>query len=283
MTIGFIGLGKMGAAMAPHLVEAGYSVIGHDIVKPPTLPAELVFASDLASVANCKIVITMLPDGDIVEGVIKTLWTMGCKAKFIDMSSSHPDVSLRLYLALKADNISFIDAPVSGGVGRAQNACLQIMAGGDAEEVAQLEPTLSYMGSVTYLGPAGCGHAMKALNNYVSAAGLIASFEALAVARDLGIAPERFLEVINSSTGRNNTTESKIERYVLSENFDSGFALKLMAKDVAIASSISAASGTYGPVTDAVRQFLEAGLASLGDEADHTELYLKVANHQVGR
>ena len=77
MTIGFIGLGKMGAAMAPHLVEAGYSVIGHDIVKPPALPAELVFASDLASVANCKIVITMLPDGDIVEGVIKTLCTMG--------------------------------------------------------------------------------------------------------------------------------------------------------------------------------------------------------------
>lgn len=282
MTIGFIGLGKMGAAMAQHLVEAGYSVIGHDIVKPPALPAELVFASDLASVANCKIVITMLPDGDIVEGVIKTLCTMGCKAKFIDMSSSHPDVSLRLYLALKADNISFIDAPVSGGVGRAQNACLQIMAGGDAKEVAQLEPTLSSMGSVIYLGPAGCGHAMKALNNYVSAAGLIASFEALAVARDLGIAPERFLEVINSSTGRNNTTESKIERYVSSETFDSGFALKLMAKDVAIASSISAASGANGPVTAAVRQFLETGLASLGDEADHTELYLKVANHQVG-
>ena len=95
MTIGFIGLGKMGAAMAPHLVEAGYKVIGHDIVKPPALPAELVFASDLASVAHCNIIITMLPDGDIVEDVIKTLCKMGCKAHFIDMSSSNPDLSLR--------------------------------------------------------------------------------------------------------------------------------------------------------------------------------------------
>ena len=116
----------------------------------------------------------------------------------------------------------------------------------------------------------------------VLAAGLIASFEALATARDLGVAPDRFLEVINRSTGRNNTTEAKIARYVVSEAYDSGFDLKLMAKDVAIAASLAETGGFDGLVTDAVRQFLQEGLASLGDAADHTELYLGITKGRGG-
>ena len=111
---------------------------------------------------------------------------------------------------------------------------------------AAVTPLLS-MGKVTHLGPAGCGHAMKALNNYVSAAGLIASFEALATARILASSLTGFW-TINSSTGRNNTTEAKIARYVVSEAYDSGFDLKLMAKDVGIAESLAAAGGFDGPL-----------------------------------
>jgi len=283
MSIGFIGLGKMGAAMAPHLVAAGHQVTGHDLVTPPALPDGLVFAADLAALAGCATIITMLPDGDAVEAVVAALSAQGCRAAVIDMSSSHPDVSRRLHADLAEAGRAFIDAPVSGGVGRARSADLQIMVGGDLEAVAASTPLLSCMGQVTHLGPAGCGHAMKALNNYVSAAGLIASFEALATARDLGIAPDRFLQVINSSTGRNNTTEVKIARYVVSEAYDSGFDLKLMAKDVAIAASLAAAGGFDGPVTEAVRRCLEEGLVTLGEEADHTELYLSLVKGRADR
>ncbi|MGC6452690.1 MAG: NAD(P)-dependent oxidoreductase [Candidatus Puniceispirillaceae bacterium] len=276
MAIGFIGLGKMGAAMAPHLAMAGHRVIGHDLVKPPVLPDGVDFTPDLGSLVGCQIIIAMLPDGDVVETVVTSLLERGCGADVVDMSSSHPDVSRRLHSTLAAHGQAFVDAPVSGGVGRAETAELQIMVGGDEVDVMSLAPVLSCMGHVTHMGPAGCGHAMKALNNYVSAAGLIASFEALATAGQLGIDEERFVEVINRSTGRNNTTEAKIARYVLSGAFDSGFALKLMAKDVMIAESLASAAGFDGPVTGAVRGFLDDELASLGEAADHTELYLSV-------
>ena len=195
----------------------------------------------------------------------------------VDMSSSHPDVSRQLDADLASRGQMFLDAPVSGGVGRARTAEVMIMAGGSETAFAAARPILDLMGTPTHMGPAGCGHAMKALNKYVSAAGLIASFEALATAIDLGIEPDRFLEVINRSTGRNNTTESKIARYVLSSSYNSGFDLKLMAKDVGIAQALAAAGGFNGAVTDAVRQVLEDGLATLGEAADHTELYLQIA------
>ena len=275
-SIGFIGLGKMGAVMAPHLAAGGYHVTGYDISPPAVMPAGVELAADLAALAGCGTIITMLPDGDVVSAVIGALLAAGCDAMVIDMSSSHPDVSRAMATELAARGQMFVDAPVSGGVGRAESGELMIMAGGSDEAFAAAQPLLALMGMPTLLGPAGCGHAMKALNNYVSAAGLIASFEALATARDLGIAPDRFLEVINRSTGRNNTTEAKIARYVVSEAYDSGFDLKLMAKDVAIAASLAETGGFDGPVTDAVRQFLQDGLASLGDAADHTELYLGI-------
>ena len=277
MVIGFIGLGKMGAVMAPHLVAGGYQVTGHDVVAPPDLPEGLPFTDDLSALVTCETIITMLPDGDVVNQVVGRLLVAGCAAMVIDMSSSHPDVSRQLDADLASRGQMFLDAPVSGGVGRARTAELMIMAGGSETAFAAARPILDLMGTPTHMGPAGCGHAMKALNNYVSAAGLIASFEALATAGDLGIEPGRFLEVINRSTGRNNTTEAKIARYVVSAAYDSGFDLKLMAKDVGIAHALAAAGGFDGAVTDAVRQVLEDGLATLGEAADHTELYLQIA------
>ena len=281
-SIGFIGLGKMGALMAPHLAAGGHHVTSYDISPPAVMPAGVELATDLAQLAGCGTIITMLPDGEVVNAVIGALLAAGCDAMVIDMSSSHPDVGRAMATDLEERGQMFVDAPVSGGVGRAKSGELMIMAGGTDEAFAAAQPLLALMGKPTLLGPAGCGHAMKALNNYVSAAGLIASFEALATARQLGIAPDRFLEVINRSTGRNNTTEAKIARYVVSEAYNSGFDLRLMAKDVAIAASLAEAGGFDGPVTDAVRQFLQDGLASLGEAADHTELYLSITKGSGG-
>jgi 3-hydroxyisobutyrate dehydrogenase len=205
--------------------------------------------------------------------VVDQLITAGARALFIDMSSSHPDESRVLAHRLSDHGLDFVDAPVSGGVARARTGDLTIMAGGTEAAFTRALPVLSCMGHAVHLGPAGCGHAMKALNNYVSAAGLIASFQALATAIDSGIAPDRFLDVINGSTGRNNTTQVKIDRFVLNGGYDSGFALALMEKDVSIAASLLAAAGYDGAVTGAVLAQLRDGLAALGDGADHTEMY----------
>ena len=92
-SIGFIGLGKMGAVMAPHLAAGGYHVTGYDISPPAVMPAGVELAADLAALAGCGTIITMLPDGDVVSAVIGALLAAGCDAMVIDMSSSHPDIS----------------------------------------------------------------------------------------------------------------------------------------------------------------------------------------------
>jgi 3-hydroxyisobutyrate dehydrogenase len=276
MKIGFVGLGQMGLVMAPHLMRDGWHVTGHDLVAPADLPDGLDFSAGLTDLASSDVIITMLPDGEVVTRVVDQLITAGARALFIDMSSSHPDESRVLARRLSDHGLDFVDAPVSGGVARARTGDLTIMAGGTEAAFTRALPVLSCMGHAVHLGPAGCGHAMKALNNYVSAAGLIASFQALATAIDSGIAPDRFLEVINGSTGRNNTTQVKIDRFVLNGGYDSGFALALMEKDVSIAASLLADAGYDGAVTGAVLAQLRDGLAALGDGADHTEMYRAV-------
>ena len=273
MKIGFVGLGQMGLVMAPHLMRDGWHVTGHDLVAPSDLPDGLDFSAGLTDLASSDVIITMLPDGEVVTRVVDQLITTGARALFIDMSSSQPDESRVLAHRLSDHGLDFVDAPVSGGVARARTGDLTIMAGGTEAAFTRALPVLSCMGHAVHLGPAGCGHAMKALNNYVSAAGLIASFQALATAIDSGIAPDRFLEVINGSTGRNNTTQVKIDRFVLNGGYDSGFALALMEKDVSIAASLLADAGYDGAVTGAVLAQLRDGLAALGDGADHTEMY----------
>jgi 3-hydroxyisobutyrate dehydrogenase len=273
MKIGFVGLGQMGLVMAPHLLRDGWRVTGHDLVEPSDLPGDIIFTASLKDLADSDVIITMLPDGAAVTSVVDQLITASCTAMFIDMSSSHPDDSRALAQRLADLGLAFVDAPVSGGVARARAAELTIMAGGNEAAFATVLPVLSRLGHAVHLGPAGCGHAMKALNNYVSAAGLIASFQALATAIDSGIAPARFLEVINGSTGRNNTTQVKIDKFVLGESYDSGFALALMEKDVSIAASLLADTGHDGPVSAAVLAQLRDGLDRLGLNADHTEIY----------
>ena len=102
MSIGFVGLGKMGAAMAPQLVKSGHQVVGHDLVPPSASLVGFEFAADLAALVDCTTIITMLPDGDAVEAVVHSLLSHGCRAAFIDMSSSHPMSAVAFMLALSA-------------------------------------------------------------------------------------------------------------------------------------------------------------------------------------
>jgi 3-hydroxyisobutyrate dehydrogenase len=291
-TIAFIGLGQMGLPMAKRLLQAGFAVNGVD---PVAAAREALvaaggtgFAAAPEAVAAADVVITMLPTGAIVQAVLTG--PGGCAGALkpgtivIDMSSSAPTDTLALADQLRAFGIALVDAPVSGGVRRAIDGSLAIMAGGAAADVEAVRPVLSAMGKTVFAtGPCGSGHAMKALNNYVSAAGLVAACEALLVGRRFGLAPDTIVDVLNASTGRNNSTEVKMKPFVISEAFNSGFSLALMAKDLGIAAGLAEHLGIAAPELVFVTDLWQRAAAELPAGADHTAIYRFIAGEQARR
>ena len=271
--IGFIGLGAMGSVMAPLIVKSGYNVYGYDIKANIDKSSGINQVQDIKELSSLDVIIFMLPNGKIVSDMGIKLLEINLKSVFIDMSSSDPRETQELGKKLKSKGIKFLDAPVSGGVARAKTGDLMIMAGGNEQLLEEVNDLLSVMGKVQFAGPLGSGHAIKALNNYVSAAGLISSFEALATARSFGIKPENFLKIINGATGKNNTTEVKLDKFVISEKFNSGFALDLMVKDVTIANSLIKGLSSNKPLSNDVLSHLSESLKVLGGNPDHTEVY----------
>lgn len=280
--IGFVGIGNMGAPMVRCLVKSGHAVTIFDASAAATAPfateAKVTVAPSLASLAEaCSIVITMLPDSRIVRRVVlgadgdKGLAdNLGRDALIVDMSSSYAPDTVKLGADLARRGISLVDAPVSGGVGKAITGTLAIMAGGADADINAVEPALRAMGAIHRTGALGSGHALKALNNYVSAAGLVATCEALAIGKSFGLDPSVMIRVINASTGRNNTTENKAERYLIPKKFDSGFALALMSKDVGMARSLGEELGVAADELEFVSSYLKRAANALGPGADHT-------------
>jgi 3-hydroxyisobutyrate dehydrogenase len=283
--VGFIGLGRMGAAMAGQLAAAGYPLAVLDLDGEAARafgrrhPAR-VCASPAEVAEHSEVVITMLPNGTIVQAALTQPPASGGRTfheaaaagtVVIDMSSSAPHETVHLGEVLAEQAIALVDAPVSGGVGRATDGDLAIMAGGDRDLIMRHEALLLTMGSrVLCTGPLGSGHAAKALNNAVSAAGLIAAAEALIVGRRFGIAAETLLDVLNASTGRNNATENKIGQFVLSRTFASGFELGLLGKDIRIAEDLAMRMDVVPTFVRAVQQTVDAAESWLPAGADHT-------------
>jgi 3-hydroxyisobutyrate dehydrogenase len=279
-TIGFIGLGMMGTPMCACLVAAGHRLYVADA--DPARVAEIcggTSAEPLTAEAapHLDMLITMLPNSAIVETVLLEDGWAGRLAKgaiVIDMSSSEPTRSRGLGARLAAEGMGYLDAPVSGGVKRAESGTLAILVGGDEPVMQAALPVLQAMGkSILHIGPAGSGHAAKALNNFVSACGLMITVEALHVAQRFGIAPEVMTDVLNASTGRSNTTENKVKQFMLSDSFASGFSLRLMDKDLSIANSLAESVGY--PLTFGKRgiETWHKVAATAPASADHTEMY----------
>ena len=296
--IGFIGLGNMGAPMVRCLARAGHCVLAYDVragvaaalAAEPANTGKVTAADSLAAVgAAAQIVITMLPDSKIVRAAV-----LGDKTKpglaasmqrggvIVDMSSSYPLDTRALADALAPQGLQVIDAPVSGGVGKAVTGTLAIMAGGEAALLDTVAPVLAAMGTVHRTGALGSGHAIKALNNYVSAAGLIATCEALLVAEKFGLDAQTVTDVLNASTGRNNTTENKAAKYLIPRSFTSGFALALMEKDVGMARSLAKDLGLDAEALAFVSGYLGRVSAALGKDADHTAVMGYVEGGEAG-
>lgn len=280
--VAFIGLGMMGRPMAARLAAAGFDVRGADPV--PEAREALVdaggraFATAQEAAEGASVVITMLPDGKVVRDVLLgsggAAHVLAPGALVVDMSSSAPLDTRSLAADLAALGVSMIDAPVSGGVRRVLDGTLTIMVGGEAEPIARAQPLLAAMGkAIIPTGPIGSGHAVKALNNYVSAAGLAAACEAVLIAEKFGVDPAVLVDVLNVSTGKNNSTEVKLKPFILSGTFASGFSMALMAKDLRTAADLARELGVGESGTTSAAELWAAASAALGKSADHTEIH----------
>jgi 3-hydroxyisobutyrate dehydrogenase len=196
---------------------------------------------------------------------------MSAGSILIDMSSSSPTGTKKLGQLLVSREIQMIDAPVSGGVPKAQSGELSIIAGGEAEVIEQCRPIFEVLGSrIFHSGPLGSGHAAKALNNMCSAAGLIAAAEVLLVGQKFGINPSVMNDILNASTGRNNSTENKMAQHVFSRSFSSGFSMDLMVKDLTTAIELAREMGIPTLFSSACRELWVAAQSGLETGVDHT-------------
>ena len=281
-TIGFIGIGNMGAPMAANLKRGGFEVVAFDLdharaeafasandARATDRLAELGKASDA--------IVTMLPTGREVRDALFTMQDGALASNLrpgaivIDMSSADPVGTRTLGHDLAAHQIALVDAPVSGGVSRAKDGSLAIMIGGEPEPVAAVRPVLACMGNKLFeVGGLGCGHAMKCLNNFLAATSFAAASEAVAVGRSFGLDPAVMADVINVSTGRSFASENLIKQHVLSGAFGTGFALGLLAKDVRIAADLAEQIGVDAPVGRLVCGLWADAREALGADQDHT-------------
>lgn len=283
--IGFIGLGMMGTPMTACLAKAGFELFLADADAGRLRDVQATLKASALTAENAKsldILITMLPNSDIVERVLlgEDGWaaSLAPQAVVVDMSSSEPARSRELGQRLKTLDLHYLDAPVSGGVKRAVDGSLAILVGGDAEVLQRCRPVLDAMGkNILHIGDAGSGHAAKALNNFVSAAGLMATVEALHVAKRFGIDPGVMVDVLNASSGGSNTSLNKARQFMLSGTFGSGFSMQLMDKDLKIAKGLSDA-------LDYPMLFGQSAIKVWNDVAqdatpatDHTEMYRMLA------
>jgi len=288
--VGFLGLGVMGRPMAENLASAfdgRVKVYDSDAERVAALSKHeawgqrLSGARGLQDFAGCGVVVTMLPNSLITNQVILghegrpgLLQVLRPGAVVIDMGSSNPDDTQRLARRLEQAGLHFIDAPVSGAVTKARTGKLSIMIGGDDAIVERIRPLLECMGdTLIRTGRVGSAHALKALNNYVYAAGLLAVCEATALARSMGIDPQILATVLNASSGRNVASETKLAQHIIPAQFNAGFALHLQAKDLATADQVRRTAGVEAPQLSLCAALWADAERSLPPGADNTALY----------
>jgi 3-hydroxyisobutyrate dehydrogenase len=277
--VGFVGLGRMGLPMTANLVRAGFAVDAVDVSPDARARAQAAGASahgDIGALAGAvDALVLMLPDSDVVDIVVTDAERAGVLTEgmvVVDMSSSQPGRTQQLATRLAARGVGLVDAPVSGGVSGAEKASLTIMVGGDAAHTARVQGVLEALGRTVPVGPVGAGHAMKALNNLLSATHLWITGEAMTAGARFGLDPAVMLDVFNNSSGRSGSTQKKWPDFVMTEAFDSGFGLRLMLKDMRIAVQLAEEVGAFHALGRSAVDLWARAADGLPGLADHTEI-----------
>jgi 3-hydroxyisobutyrate dehydrogenase len=276
--IAFLGLGNMGGPMSANLLGAGHTVRGFDPVPAAAATAAEggveVFDSAAGAVAEADVVITMLPNGDIVKRCYaEVLPVARAGALFIDSSTISVNDAREVHSQASSHGVSQLDAPVSGGVKGAVAGTLAFMVGGEESAVQRARPVLEPMaGKIIHCGDAGAGQAAKVCNNMVLAVQQIAVGEAFVLAEKLGLSAQSLFDVITGATGNcwavhtNCPVPGPVPTSPANNDFKPGFATALMNKDLGLAMDAVASTGSAAP---------------LGTHA--AEIYAKFAADHAGR
>jgi 3-hydroxyisobutyrate dehydrogenase len=259
-TIAFLGLGNMGGPMAANLISAGHAVRGFDPVPAAAAAAAAnganVFDSTADAVTEADVVITMLPNGDIVRRCYaEVLPAARAGALFIDSSTISVNDAREVHAQAESLGFSQLDAPVSGGVKGAVAGTLAFMVGGDESAVQRARPVLEPMaGKIIHCGAAGAGQAAKVCNNMVLAVQQIAIGEAFVLAEKLGLTAQSLFDVITGATGNcwavhtNCPVPGPVPTSPANNDFKPGFATALMNKDLGLAMDAVTSTGSAAPL-----------------------------------
>jgi 3-hydroxyisobutyrate dehydrogenase-like beta-hydroxyacid dehydrogenase len=286
---GFIGLGRMGGAMARRLIAAGHHVVVHD---PSAAAAEALAAQGATVAASARavadaapVVFLSLPTPQIVEQVVLGAQGIGegrALKVCVDLSTSGPETAVKLAAGLAKHNIASIEAPVSGGIKGAREGTLALMISGPQATWEQVRPLLEVFGKPFFMGVnPGAGQTMKLVNNLLGACAIAITAEGMTLGAKAGLDPARMIEVLNVSSGRSSATQDKWPRSVLPRTFDFGFASGLCLKDIRLC--LAAAQSLQVPlgVGTAVSALLQRTVDSLGADSDFTAM-AKIVESDAG-
>lgn len=278
--VGFIGIGRMGGAMAERLLRAGYSVTAYDSndsAARELQTAGAVRAHSPAAVASAaRVVLASLPTPQVVLDVVSG--TNGIRdgsavRTFVDLSTSGAAAAMAIDRTLRERGISALDAPVSGGVAGAHAGTLAIMVSGPRAAFTEVESILTHLGRVFFVGEKpGLGQTLKLANNLMSQAAIAITSEALALGVKAGLDPQLMLDVLNASSGRNTASADKFPKHVLTRGFDFGFSTGLALKDVRLCLEEAAALGVPMTLGNAVHDVLADTCEKFGPDSDCTSI-----------
>jgi len=235
---GVIGAGHMGGRMGRRVRDAGDPIVAFDVDAQRLAASGLEAAASVADlVGQVDVVLLSLPDSTVIEPVVLgddgVLASARAGQVVVDLSTAAPDSTQRIHAALAARGVAFVDAGVSGGAKAAEAGTLTIMAGGEADALERVQPVLErFAAKIVHMGPSGAGHVAKLLNNFLNGVALAATSEAMVAARRAGLDLERFLDVLNSSSGVNFATLNRFPSIVRGDYLEGGLTGRLMAKDV---------------------------------------------------
>ncbi|CVK21378.1 NAD(P)-dependent oxidoreductase [Sporomusa sphaeroides] len=281
--VGFVGIGVMGKSMAGHLLKAGYPVRVYNRTKAKAedlLKQGAVWEETIAGLAaNCNVIITMIgypKDVEIVylgdDGLLKNA-SQG--TYFLDMTTSSPELAIRIYREAKAKNMQALDAPVSGGDIGAKEARLAIMVGGEPGAFAAVRPILELMGkNIVLQGAAGAGQHTKMCNQIAIASNMMGVCEAMAYAKKAGLNPSLVLQSIETGAA-GSWSLSNLAPRMLAGNFEPGFYVKHFIKDMKIAIESAQQMGLDTPGLQQAIKLYEQ-LASQGEEDSGTQALFKL-------
>ena len=292
MTIGFIGLGNMGGAIARRILAA-HELCVYDLNQSAVEEFRRVGAAAAASprelAEGCGTVLTCLPTSAEVRSVIfdddGLLAGLAPGAVIADMTTGDPVATRAMAAALEDRDIMLVDAPVSGGPQGAEQGTLAIMVGGPGPVFERLRPLFEAVSpNIFHVGGVGNGHTMKLVNNVISAGTRAITFEAVALGVKNGLDPAVCIGVLQKSSGRSFATDVTFPKFILSGTLDQGFSLGLMHKDVSLATKLGHDSATPMVMAGVVREILQTALNEYGGDVDINRLirlYEKAAGTRV--